>query len=413
VHTLDVCAEKAAELDLQPEFLGHMTALVQQSTRLFVGHHFEHYDFLLAASPHLQGDSEEHTQSADYIVRSIETTDPAIADDLGGLITHEFTHSWCGKYRRPAGDATPDYNTPMRNDLIWVYEGFTQYYGDVLTARAGFRTPADSISIFDHSAFGLDKPGRSWRSIQETADASAILRAGDSAWANWRLDQDYYYAGSLLWLEADMKIRQLSRGRKSLDDFAAQFFAPAVPGSSSRDTGPGVLPYTFADLIQTLNTIAPYDWEGFWNTRLNALTMKSLSGGLEAAGYNYADSETPAPGEADFIKKRHVAEMFHSLGLLSVADGTVEDVWVGSPAYIAGLGPYDKLTSVNGKPYSPEALINAVREAKTTTTPITLTALRDDESKTFVIEYHGGEKYPVLVRNRNPDLLTTSILQPK
>jgi predicted metalloprotease with PDZ domain len=413
VHTLDVCADKASELDLQPAFLAHMTGLVQQSTRLFVGHHFEHYDYLLAASPHLQGDSEEHTQSADYIVRSIDTTNPAVADNLGGLISHEFTHAWCGKYRRPAGDATPDFQQPMQNDLLWVYEGFTQYYGDVLTARAGFRTPADSVSIFDYAAFSLDKPGRRWRSIQETADASAILRAGDSAWANWRLDQDYYYAGSLLWLEADMKIRQLTHGRKSLDDFAAQFFAPPIPASTSRDTGPGVLPFTFANLIQTLNAIAPYDWQDFWITRLNALTMKSLTGGLEAAGYQYIESENPAPGEADFLKTSHVAETYHSLGFQAAADGTLQDVWIGSPASIAGLGPGDKLTAVNGKPYTSEALTTAIREAKTTTTPIALTAARDDESMKLEIQYHGGEKYAALVRDNNPDILTTSILQPK
>ncbi len=412
-HTLDVCSDKETDLNLQPAFLAKMTSLVQQATKLFVGHPYEHYDFLVGASPHLQGDSAEHTQSADYIVRSLDMTDQETAGVVGSLLPHEYTHAWCGKYRRPVGEATADDNTPMQNDLIWVYEGFTQYYGNVLTARAGFRTLAQTVGDFDYEAFQIDKPGRRWRSIQDTADASAILRGNDSAWASWRLGQDYYYAGTLLWLEADVKIRQLTGGKKSLDDFAALFFAPPVAGSPSRDTGPGVLPYTFTDLIQALNAIAPYDWQGFWEKRLNALDFKSLTGGLEAAGYSYVYQETMIPAEADFIKASHMAEMYHSLGLQALPDGTLLDVWIGSPAYTAGLGPADKLTEVNGKPYSAEVLTATVHDSLTNTVPIVLKAARDDETHVYEIPYHGGEKYAALVRNGKPDLLTTAILLPR
>ena len=412
-HTLDVCADKESDLNLQPLFLDRMTALVQQATKLFVGHHYDHYDFLVAASPHLQGDSAEHTQSADYVVRSVDTSDKLTADNLGTLLPHEYTHSWCGKYRRPAGEASTDDNTPMQNDLIWVYEGFTQYYGNVLTTRAGFRTPAQTVSALDFEAFQVDQPGRSWRSIQDTSDASAYLRGTDPAWANWRLSQDYYYAGTLLWLEADVKIRQLTHDARSLDDFAALFFAPPVPGSTSRDTGPGVLPFTFADVVQALNGIAPHDWKSFWETRLNALDFHSLTGGLEASGYTYLYEETMIPEEASFIQAAHMAEMYHSLGFQAMADGTLQDVWMGTPAYIAGLGPGDKLTEVNGKPYTADVLTAAVQQAKSNFAPIILTALRDDESKSFEIPYHGGEKYAALKRNQNPDLLTTAILRPK
>ena len=413
VHTLDVCAEKETDLDLQPAFLSKMTALVRQATKLFIGHPYDHYDFLVAASPHLHGDSAEHTQSADYVVRSVDTSDASTADSLGTLLPHEYTHAWCGKYRRPFGEATADDNTPMQNDLIWVYEGLTQYYGNVLTTRAGFRTPAQTVSALDFEAFQVDQPGRSWRSIQDTSDASAYLRGNDPAWASWRLGQDYYYAGTLLWLEADVRIRQLTHGTRSLDDFAAMFFAPPVPGSASRDTGPRVLPYTFPDLIQALNAIAPYDWQGFWNTRLNALDFKTLTGGLEAAGYNYVYQESMIPEESDYIKAAHMAEMYHSLGFQAMTDGTLQDVWIGSPAYKAGLGPGDKLTAVNGIPYTADVLTVAVRAAKTNTAPMILTAVRDDETKTFEIPYHDGEKHAALVRNQHPDLLTTAILRPK
>jgi predicted metalloprotease with PDZ domain len=413
VHTLDICAEKAAELELQPAFLAHMTALVRQATRLFVGHHYEHYDFLVASSPHLNGDSAEHTESADYVVRSVDTSDPDTADNLGALLPHEYLHSWCGKYRRPAGEATSDYRTPMQNDLIWVYEGLTQYYGHVLTARAGFSTPAQMIGVFDDEAFSVDKPGRRWRSLQDTADASAILRGNDSAWRSWRLSQDFYPAGTLLWLEADVKIRQLTHGAKSLDDFAASFFAPPVAGSGSRDTGPGVLQYNLADLIQALNATAPYDWQGFWETRLNAMNFQAQTGGLKAAGYDYVYQETMSDTEASYIKPAHIAELYHSLGFGVGPDATVKDVWVGSPGYIAGLGPGDKLLTVNEKPYTAELLTTVVHESKTNPAPIVLTALRDDENRTFQIQYHDGGRYEALVRNSNPDLLMTAILLPK
>ncbi|MGA2558585.1 MAG: M61 family peptidase [Terracidiphilus sp.] len=413
IHTLDVCADKESDLDLQPVFLSKMTAVVEQATKLFIGHHYEHFDFLVADSAHLQGDSAEHTQSADYIVRSLDMSNPENADFVAYLLPHEYTHAWCGKYRRPAGEATADDNTPMKNDLIWVYEGFTQYYGNVLAARAGFRTPEMAVGGFDDDAFQVDKPGRKWRSIQDSADASAILRGGERDWLNWRTGQDFYPAGTLLWLDADMTIRNLTHGAKSLDDFAVLFFAPPVRGSASRDTAPGVLPYTFDDLVRALNTIAPYDWKTFWETRLNALDFEVLTKGLTAAGYDYVYQDTPSANESEFLSATHAADHYHSIGLQSGADGAVKDVWVGSPAYIAGLGPGDKMTAVNGKPYTSELLTAAVHDSVKNLAPIMLTAMRDDESLNFAIDYHGGEKYEALVRNSKPDTLTTAIFQPK
>ncbi len=413
VHTLDVCADKESDLDLQPAFLSKMTAVVEQATKLFVGHHYEHFDFLVADSSHLQGDSAEHTQSADYIVRSLDMSNPEIADFVGTLLPHEYTHAWCGKYRRPAGEATADDNTPMQNDLIWVYEGFTQYYGNVLTARAGFRTPDKAVSGLVYEAYQIDTPGRRWRSIQDSSDASAILRGGEQAWFNWRMSQDYYEAGTLLWLDADMTIRNLTHGAKSLDDFAALFFSPPVRGSASHDTAPGVLPYTFDDLVRALNAVAPYDWKKFWETRLNALDFKMLTHGLTTAGYDYTYQDTPTEFESGFLNATHTAEHYHSIGLLAGADGAVADVWIGSPAYVAGLGPGDKLTAVNGKPYSAELLNAAVHDSVKNRAPILLTAIRDEESLNFTIDYHGGEKYSALVRNAQPDALTTAIFLPK
>ena len=411
-HTLDVCTDKAADLDLPPTLLNDMQSLVRQADALFRSHHYGHYDFVGAMSPHLQGDSLEHTQSAEYVVKGLDLANPQMAAFLGYLLPHEFTHAWCGKYCRPAGLATPEYHTPMQDDLLWVYEGLTEYYGDVLATRAGFRTPAQTLDKFTEAIYSVDQPGRLWRSVQDTADASSTLRGVDASWANWRREQDYYREGALIWLEADMKIRALSHGTRSLDDFAAAFFGARPPGETG-NTGPGVFPYIFADVVQALNTVAPYDWADFWTTRLNALTAKPPTAGLEAAGYSYVDAATMVPDEAAFMQATHMTEQFHSLGILVLPDGVLRDVWMGSPAFAAGLGPGDKLTAVNGQPYSPEALVKAIRDAQHQPDPIRLTAVRGEDSAVYVITYHGGEKYAGLRRNGNPDVLTTGILAPR
>ena len=408
-HTLDLCSDKVAGLDLQPAFLDNLSALVRQAGLLFGSHHYDHYDFLVAMSPYLTGDSIEHGQSADYVVKSLDFNDPQVANFVSYLLPHEFTHSWCGKYRRPVGMATSQYHTPQQVDLLWVYEGLTEYYGDVLAARAAFRTPKEALDVFDQAAYNVDQPGIIWRSVQDTADASPILRGNDSAYASWRLSQDYYHEGALIWLEADTKIRSLSGGKRSLDDFAARFLG-MNPAGMGGDTGPGVITYRFEDVVRALNETQAYDWADFWITRLNALTTKPPTAGLEAAGYRYIDGETMVPGEAAFMEAAHMIEMFHSLGIFVLPDGTLRDVWMRSPAFLAGLGPGDKLKTVNGQPYSPGVLVQAVRAAHTGPGLIVLTAERDDETETFRVDYHGGERYAVLERNDQPDLLTTKIL---
>lgn len=412
VHTLSVCAEKAADVELQPAFLESMNRLVQQAGLLFKSHHYEHYDFMVAVSSHIEGDSIEHAQSVGYVVKSLDMKDEEAAGFVSYLIPHEFTHSWCGKYRRPAGMATAEYHTPQQDDLLWVYEGLTQYYGEVLASRSDFRTPQQTIDYYVFEIYNVDQPGRRWRRLQDTADASPILRGNDPAYASWRLGQDYYREGALIWLEADMKIRQLSGGKRSLDDFAAQFLG-ATPLGGSGDTGPEVFTYRFEDVVKALNETQSYDWAAFWTMRLNELKPKPPTAGLEAAGYTYTESEEMVPAEAAFVKGSHSAEVFRALGFFAGPDGTLRDVWIGSPAFAAGLGPGDKLTMVNGQPYTGELLTKVVHDSKTSTAPITLTASRDDESATYTIDYHGGEKYAVLKRNGNPDVLTTEILAAK
>jgi predicted metalloprotease with PDZ domain len=269
------------------------------------------------------------------------------------------------------------------------------------------------VGRLNYALYKVDQPGREWRPLQDTADVAPVLRNTDQAWANWRRDQqDYYREGALLWLEADMKIRTLSGGRKSLDDFAALFFGATSSGKSG-DTAPGVFPYEFADVVETLNAVSPYDWASFWTERLNTLSLKPPTTGLVQAGYNYVQSDVMSEEEASFITSSHMSDMLHSLGFFVLPDGTLQDVWMHSAAYIAGLGPGDKLTSVNGVTYTPETLAKAVRDAKTSGQPTILKVLRDDESHTFKLKYFGGEKYAVLQRNGNPDTLTAGILVPR
>ncbi len=409
VHTLDVCTEKAADLELQPEFLEGMNKMVRQAGLVFKSHHYEHYDFMVAVSSHLQGDSIEHAQSVGYVVQSLDMKNEESAGFVSYLLPHEYTHSWCGKYRRPAGMATAEYHTPQQDDLLWVYEGLTQYYGEVLASRAGFRSAQQTIDYFVFEIYNVDQPGRRWRTLQDTADASPILRGTNESYGSWRRGQDYYREGTLLWLEVDMTIRMLSGGKKSLDDFAARFLS-ANPMGTSGDGKPGVFPYRFEDVVKALNETQAYDWAGFWTTRLNELSPKPPTEGFEKAGYTYGIGEEMVPNEASFIKGSHSAEMFRSLGFFAGPDGVLRDVWMGSPAFVAGLGPGDKLTAVNGQPYTAELLTKIVHDSKTSTGPIILTASRDDETATHTIDYHGGEKYAVLKRNGNPDVLTTKIL---
>ncbi len=407
-HTLDVCAEKAADLELQPAVLEHMNELVRQTTRLFVGHHYRHFDFLVGLSEHLDGDSLEHGQSADYIVKSLDVTNAQTAEGVGYLLPHEYIHSWCGKYRRPEGLATAEFHTPMQDDLLWVYEGLTEYYGFVVSVRAGFVSTESGLNELVREASQVDKPGRLWRPLQDTADASAVLRGSNPIGANWRLAQDYYPEGALRWLEVDMKIRELTHGRKSLDDFAAAFFG-STPEGRPGDTAPGVLTYRFDGVMKALHDVAPFDWAGFWKKALTELSAAPPMDGFKAAGYDYVHAATMTSVEKLGLDKSHSAELYYSLGTFVTGAGVLRDVWLKSPAFVAGLIPGDKVTAVNGKAYSAEVMVNAVAEGVGDEKPIVLDIERSGEKLAVRVDYHGGLKYPNYVRNANPDVLTTGI----
>ncbi len=323
------------------------------------------------------------------------------------LLPHEFTHSWNGKYRRPIGLATPDYATPMRGDLLWVYEGMTQYWGNVLATRSGLWTPEQFKEALALTAANLDqKPGRTWRNLEDTAIAAQILRGNTANYSNWRRSQDYYPEGELVWLDADTTIRQLTHGQKSLNDFAVKFLA------LGGNTPPKVVPYTFDDIVNDLNSVVAYDWRGFLTERLTSHANHAPLGGIEHGGYKLVYSDEPTKFEKAAIGRRGGVDAYYSIGLRVRKDGTIGDVKMFSPAYQAGFAPQWKIIAVNSVGYSDDGFKDTLKKAESTSEPIEFIVSNDNHFRTLKIDYHGGEKYPRLERVASaPDLLD-DILKP-
>jgi predicted metalloprotease with PDZ domain len=406
VHVLDMVAEDEADLDLTPKEQADFQKLVAETGALFGARHYRHYDFLLTISSQVGGHGLEHHESNDSTYAEHTLSDPDLLMLQADLVAHEFTHSWNGKYRRPAGLATPNYQEPMVGDLLWVYEGLTEYLGTVLAARSGFWTDeqyrealADTAAMLDH------RSGRQWRSLEDTARSVQILRMAGQQWINWRRGLDYYPEGELIWLEVDARIRQLTHGQRSLNDFCHSFHG----GESS---SPKVVPYTFDDLVRALNEVAPYDWATLLRERVDAVTTHAPLGGIERGGWKLVYTDKPnlitkaAEGQFKF------SDFSYSLGVSFGSDNKVVDVNAGSPAYQAGLGPGMKVLAVNGRQFSPDLLHAAIKAAQGISQAIDLLVENAEFFKTYSISYHDGEKHPHLERvSDQPDALS-DILKP-
>jgi len=405
-HTLNVAADSAAALDAKPETIQHFKNLVTETGVLYGARHYNHYDFLLTLSDHTAHFGLEHHQSSDDRIAENGITDADAMLSHGGLLPHEMTHSWNGKYRRPAGLATSDYQKPMIGDLLWVYEGMTQYWGTVLTARSGEYTQDQSRDEIANVAAYLDHwPGRTWRPLQDTATAAQILYGAAHAWQSWRRSVDYYDEMILVWLEADTIIRKQSNGAKSLDDFAKLFLGP--PSSP-----PQVKPYTFEDVVSGLNQVVPYDWRTFLRTRLDQTGEHAPLVGIENSGWRlvYTDQEP------EFLKARErdrkTTDEWYTVGAELNSKGRISDTVKGMALENAGIAPGMMVVAVNSKEYSPELLRAAIAAAKGTNDPIELLIQNGDYYKTYKVDYHDGLKYPHLVRDETkPDLLS-DILRP-
>jgi predicted metalloprotease with PDZ domain len=405
-HFLDLAADGPEDLNVSSEQTNAWSNLVRETGALYKSRHYNGYHFLVTLSDGVAHFGLEHHQSSDDRVEARGLVDSDLAMLNGDLLSHEFTHSWNGKFRRPAGLATQNYGQPMKGDLLWVYEGLTQYLGDVLAARSGTWKPDQFRSYLADSAAELDhRPGRTWRDLEDTAVSAQILYSTSQQWDNWRRSVDYYAEGELIWLDVDTTIRQLSHNKKSLNDFCARFLG--VRG----DTPPEVFPYTFDDVVATLNSIQAYDWAAFLSERLTSKSPHAPLDGITNGGYKIEYTDQPNEFIRASESRDRGVNAWYSIGLLT-SDNTISDVLVGSPAYAAGLGPEMKIIAVNGRRASDDLLRQAIRDAKGSGPAIELIVENSGFYKTVKIDYHDGEKYPHLVRSASKKATLDDILQP-
>ena len=404
---LDVFGDKPADLAITPEELQYHKNLVIEAQKLFASHHYSHYDFLFSLSDTVSGKGLEHHQSSEDGARANYFTDWMAGVGGRALLPHEYTHSWNGKFRRPADLWTPNFNVPMQNDLLWVYEGLTDYYGNVLTARSGLRTLEQARDLIAQTAAGFEiSPGRTWRPLVDTTNQPIISSHGASpeTWPSWQRSYDYYPESDLIWLDADTKIRELSGGKKSLDDFAKLFFG-VDSGSYITKT------YTLDDIVAALNTVQPYDWAGFLRARVYDLAPQVPENGITNGGYRLVYNDD----EPDWMKHQDPSRgvsFATSLGFSVTPDGNLGTVVWDSLAFKAGITPDMQLEAVNDEKFSVANLHEAVLAAEKNKEPIKLLLKREDQFVTVTLDYHGGLRYPHLERvATTPDRLD-AILAP-
>ncbi len=401
VH-LQVAADGPAALKLTPAVIEHYRRLVQEARALFGATHYRHYDFLYVLTDQIMPDGLEHHESSDNRSPYRTFLDDDVRRAEAALLAHEYTHSWNGKYRRPAGLATRNYQDPMRTELLWVYEGLTEYLGDVLAARSGLFTPDEFRSELAHDLAAMQShSGRASRNLQDTTIAAQLLYVQPRDWAGrLRRQEDFYQESALLWLEADILIRKLSGGRRSLDDFCRRFY-----GGS--DTAPEVRPYDFAELVSALNEIQPYDWRRFWEDRLQRHDGSGLGQGVVQSGWNLAFDAAPAVMHRAHEADDRDIDLHFSLGFAVNEDATVSDVLPDSPGERAGLSPGDRIIAVNDRKWSKEELRDALEQTSSAADRITLIIQRGDIFKHPTLVYSGGPREPRLVRLAgSPDLLS-------
>ena len=332
-HFLHLASDSDAALEITAEEEAHLKNLVKETGALFGARHYRDYHFLLSLSDHVAHFGLEHHESSDDRIGERSLVDDSLRRLTSGLLPHEFTHSWNGKYRRPAGLATADYEQPMKGDLLWVYEGLTEYLGEILTPRSGLSTPELYREELAITAAMLDnEAGRQWRPLQDTATAAQILYSSRGDYEDYRRSVDYYPEGTLIWLDADVTIRQLSGGKKSLNDFCRAFHG----GESGP---PQVKPYTFEDIVAGLNSVQPYDWTKFLRERLDSTSMHAPLNGIENSGWKLTFTDKASELWKDGEGAAKGMNMSYSLGVKIKDDGTVGDVKIGSPAQKAGVAP--------------------------------------------------------------------------
>jgi predicted metalloprotease with PDZ domain len=406
VH-LDIVADRADLMDVKPQQLEAHRALVQQAYKLYGSHHYDHYDFLLALTGQMGGIGLEHHRSSEDATVPGYFTEWDRNADARDLLPHEYTHSWNGKFRRPADLWTPNFNVPMRDSLLWVYEGQTEYWGFVLSARSALLTRQQALdgvatmaAAYDHHA------GRTWRTLQDTTNDPVSALRRPLAWRSWERNEDYYVEGLFVWLDADTLIRERSGGRRSLDDFARAFFGV--------DDGTYVtLTYTFDDVVKALNGVEPYDWASFLRARLDGHGPGAPLDGVARGGYKLVYSEAPNDYLLRSEARRKVTDLSYSLGFVIGADDRLTDVQWDGPAFTNGLTVGTQIVAVNGLALDRSRLKDAITSAKTSSNAIELLVRNGDRYRTVRIDYHGGLRYPHFERDTTVPARLDDILTPR
>jgi predicted metalloprotease with PDZ domain len=403
-HYIDEVSDGESALQMPQETINQYKKLIAETGALFNARHYREYHFLLTLSDHTAHFGLEHHESSDDRVAERTMIDDDARWLSASLLPHEMTHSWNGKYRRPKGLATADYQVPMQGDLLWVYEGMTDYWGNILAARTGLWNKQQFLDETAELSAALDHtPGRAWRPLQDTADAAQILYGAPTEFESWRRSVDYYPEGFLIWLEADTVIRQLTKGQKSLNDFCLIFHGGG-------NTPPKVVTYTFDNVVETLNQVAPYDWKKFLRDRLDTYGPGAPLGGVTNGGWKLVYDENPSEFTKAMEKVRNMVDARFSIGLTLDDKGGVHDVLVDSPAGKAGISPGTTLVAVNGRKFNPDLLRDALKEGKGKGPNLELLVMNGDYYKTFTLNYHEGEKYAHLVRDESkPDVLSEII----
>jgi predicted metalloprotease with PDZ domain len=405
-HLLDLFEKSQAGLNVPPERIAAYRNLVSEAGALFQSHHYASYHFLVEAQAD-SSDGLEHHQSSDDQMPELGMVSPSFSAEAGNLLAHELIHSWNGKFRRPAGLATSDYQQPMVGDLLWVYEGLTSYWAEILATRAGLETTEqmkDRMALYQADMDA--RSGRAWRNLEDVSRSAQLLYSAGQQWTNVRRSTDYYKEGPLLWLQVDSLMREQSHGARSLDTFAAEFFGPP-------DGVVAVKPYTYDDLIGALNHVVAFDWNSLLQGDLQATRPTPVSPGLEAAGWRVVYTDEPNEAAVDLETVSQQADLSTSIGLIIDQDGTIIDLVPDSAAGRAGLAPAQKLMAVNHRVYSVDLLRQAIVDAESNHEPIDLLTLTDGYYADYSVDYHQGLRSPHLARiTGKPDLLA-AILQPR
>ncbi|WP_174292769.1 M61 family metallopeptidase [Sphingomonas bacterium] len=406
--TLDTFADTPAQLVATPEQIDKHKALVDQAVKVFGAQHYDNYHFLLSISDQIGGIGLEHHRESEDGNRSGYFTDWKDPSQVNArnLLPHEYTHSWNGKFRRGADAWTPNFDVPMRDSLLWVYEGQTQFWGYILQARSGLATKQEMLDLLASTIASYDRaPARQWRDMVDTTNDPIISQRRPKGWTSWQRSEDYYVEGAMVWMEVDAMLRQMSGGTKSIDDFARAFFG-------LKDGDYGEVTYTFDDVVSTLNGVQPYDWASFLTMRLTETGKPAPIAGFEKNGYKLVYTDQPTGGATRGIE-RGGANFLDSLGIAVLPTGDLGQVIWASPAFKAGLDNGDSIVAIGDLAYSGDRLKDAVVASKDGKEPIRLTIKGHDRVREVAIDYHGGLRYPHLQKVGTGDTGLDKLLAPK